>query len=44
MTAFNASLAGSVAWLAAVELEGADVVFFSAGSDVLADHETTMVP
>jgi len=36
----DANLARSVAGLAAVEAEGADVVFLRCGGDVLAGHET----
>jgi hypothetical protein len=36
----NALLASSVAWFAAVESKAAGVVFFRAGGDVRAGHET----
>jgi hypothetical protein len=36
----DALLAGAVAWFAAVESDAAGVVFFCAGSDVWAGHET----
>jgi hypothetical protein len=39
----DALLASAVAWFAAVESKAAGVVFFRAGDDVRAGHETVMV-
>ncbi len=37
---FDAKFASAVAGLAAVEIERADIVFFCAGGDVWAGHDT----
>jgi hypothetical protein len=40
LIALDAELASAVAWLAAIHAKAAGVVFFRAGSDVRAGHET----
>ncbi len=40
LTALNANFASAVAGLAAVEVEGASVVFAGAGGDMRAGHAT----
>ena len=43
LVTLNAELAGAVAWLAAIHSKAAGVVFFRAGGDVLAGHETVAI-
>ena len=40
LVALDAELASAVAWFAAIHAKAAGVVFFCAGCDVLAGHET----
>ena len=40
LSALDAEFASAVAGLSAIHAESADIVFFSASSDVWADHET----
>ena len=40
LSALDANLASPVAGFAAIHAESANIVFFSASSDVRADHET----
>jgi hypothetical protein len=44
LIALNAELASAVAWLAAIHSKAAGVVFFRAGGDVWAGHETVNPP
>ena len=44
LAALDAELAGAVAWFAAIHSKAAGVVFFCAGGDVWAGHETVIVP
>ena len=40
LVALNAQRTGAVAWFAAMHSKAAGVVFFCAGCDVRADHDT----
>ena len=44
LASLDAELAGSMAWFAAIHSKAAGVVFFSAGGDVGAGHETVNPP
>jgi hypothetical protein len=44
LASFDAKIASSVAWSAAIHTEATGVVFFCAGDNVLAVHETVKLP
>jgi hypothetical protein len=44
LASLNAEFACAMAWLASIHAEAAGVVFFCAGSDVLAVHDTVNPP